>query len=171
MVSNREIRRAGPEDAEAIAEAHRDSIRAIGPRFYPPEVVDAWGEGLTAEIYATAMAGGEAFFIALGEVDGQSAVLGFATHRRDDAEDGASVYVRGAAARQGIGTALLALAERHARDHGATRLHIQASLAGVEFYKANGFEDLGPGVATLTSGRSMACVLMCKRLVSTDVGA
>ncbi len=166
-----EIRRAGPEDAEAIAAAHRDSIRSIGPRFYPPEVVDAWGEGLTAAIYARAMASGEAFFIAIGEIDGQSAVLGFATHRSDDAEDGASVYVRGSAARTGIGTALLALAEQHARDHGATSLHIQASLAGVAFYTANGFEDLGPGVATLRSGRSMACVLMCKRLGSADVGA
>ena len=166
-----EIRRAGPEDAAAIAAAHRDSIRSIGPRFYSPEVVDAWGAGLTAELYARTMAGGEAFFIAIGEVDGQPAVLGFATHRRDDDEDGASVYVRGAAARRGIGTALLELAEQHARDYGATRLNIQASLAGVEFYKANGFDDLGPGVAALRSGRSMACVLMCKHLVPNDVSA
>ena len=36
-------RRAQPEDAEAIAAAHRDSIRSIGPTYYQPEVVEAWG--------------------------------------------------------------------------------------------------------------------------------
>ena len=79
-------------------------------------------------------------------------------------EDGASVYVRGAAARRGIGTALFHLAEQHARAHGATAIHIQASLAGVEFYKKNGFEETGRGEATLPSGQSMPCVFMRKRL-------
>jgi hypothetical protein len=41
-------RRAHPTDAEAIALAHLDSIRSIGPAFYPPDVVKAWGSGLTA---------------------------------------------------------------------------------------------------------------------------
>ena len=74
------------------------------------------------------------------------------------------MYVRGRAARQGIGTALLRLAEQHARAHGATGIRIQASLAGVTFYKANGFEELGRSKAVLMSGKSMACVLMRKQL-------
>ena len=158
------FRRAGPEDADGIADAHRDSINSLGPAFYTPDVVDAWGAGLTPDVYERAMEGGEAFFIATGYVDGKPAVLGFSTHRVDDEQDGTSVYVRGSAARRGIGTALLRLAEAHAIAHGATSIHIQASLAGVEFYKANGFEELGPGVAALMSGRSMPCVFMRKRL-------
>lgn len=161
-----QTRRAGAADAEAIALAHADSIRSIGPRFYPWEVVQAWGSGLTPDLYIRAMAGGEAFFIATGELDGQTAVLGFATHRVDDDQDGASVYVRGRAARRGIGTALLRLAEDRARAHGAKTIQIQASLAGVEFYKANGFEELGRGEARLLSGHSMACVFMRKTLAS-----
>lgn len=144
--------------------AHIDSIRTLGPRFYPADVVEAWGEGLTAGLYARAMQEGEAFFIATVQVDGEEIVLGFATHRVDDEQDGASVYVRGDAARQGIGTALLRLAEEHARAHGATSIQIQASLAGVEFYKTNGFETLRPGEALLMSGKSMPCVLMRKQL-------
>jgi putative acetyltransferase len=159
-----ETRRAHREDAEAILLAHLDSIRSVGPRFYLPEVVEAWAEGLTPEIYVKAMEGGEAFFIATGDIDGQPAVLGFAMHRVDDLQDGASVYVRGLATRQGIGTALLRLAEEHARAHGAPSIHVQASLAGVPFYKANGFEELGPGEALLMSGRSMPCVFMRKFL-------
>lgn len=159
-----QTRRAHPEDAEAIALAHLDSIRSIGPTFYSPELVEAWGAGLTPDIYVKAMEGGEAFFIAVEHVDGQLVVLGFSTHRVDDAQDGASVYVRGSAARRGIGTALLRLAEAHALAHGATNIQIQASLAGVEFYTANGFEEIGRGEAPLMSGRSMPCVFMRKWL-------
>lgn len=158
-------RRANTKDAEAIARAHVDSIGSIGPRFYSPEIVDAWSTGLTPDVYVQAMEGGEAFFIATGELDGEIAVLGFATHRGDDDQDGASVYVRGRAVRRGIGTALLQLAVEHARANGATTIHIQASLAGVEFYKANGFEELGRGEAQLMSGRAMPCVFMRKTLV------
>lgn len=159
-----QTRRAHASDAEAIALAHLDSIRSIGPAFYPPEVVEAWGSGLTADLYVKAMESGEAFFIATGHIDGEPAVLGFSTHRVDDARDGASVYVRGQAARRGIGTALLRLAEGHALAHGATSIRIQASLAGVEFYRVNGFEELGRGEALLMSGQSMPCVFMRKIL-------
>jgi putative acetyltransferase len=161
-----QTRRAHPKDAEAIALAHLDSIRSIGPAFYPPDVVEAWGLGLTPDIYVNAMEGGEAFFIATGHIDGEPAVLGFSTHRIDDAQDGASVYVRGGAARQGIGTALLRLVEEHAVAQGATSIQIQASLAGVEFYSANGFDEIGRGEALLMSGRSMRCVFMRKLLTA-----
>ena len=159
-----ETRRAGPSDADAILAAHLDSIHSIGPGFYSTEVVEAWSAGLTRDLYVNAMQGGEAFFIAVGLLGGEAAVLGFATHRLDDSQDGASVYVRGAASRCGIGTMLLRLAEAHARDSGARSLEIQASLAGVAFYRANGFDELGRGEALLTTGRAMPCVFMRKVL-------
>ena len=106
--------------------------------------------------------GGEAFFIAIGQLKGQQVVLGFATHRVDDAQDGASVYVRGGVAGQGICTALLRLAFEDACAHKATSIHIEASLAGVEFYKANGFVELQRGDAALRSGESMPWCWMCK---------
>src|SRR5262249_17835350 len=127
-----QTRPAVPEDAGAIALAHLDSIRSIGPRFYPPDVVEAWGAGLTPDIYLNAMHGGKAFFVAVGQLDDRVTVLGFSTHRVDDGQDGSSVYVRGAVARQGIGTALLQLAGAHALAHGAETIQIQASLAGFE---------------------------------------
>jgi putative acetyltransferase len=158
------IRQATEADAAAIADAHAESIRTIGPRFYPQDVIAVWGEALTPDLYANAMRGGEAFFIATSTAGGEQVVLGFATHRRDDDQDGTSVYVRGRASRRGIGTALLQRAEQHARLQGATSIAIQASLAGVEFYKANGYEELGRGEAVLTTGKSMPCVYMRKQL-------
>lgn len=163
-----ETRRAHPSDADDIGLAHRDSIRSIGGRFYPPNVVDDWEEGLTGDVYRKAMEGGEAFFIAAGKVDGKALVLGFASdYCIEGSKHGTSVYVRGIAARRGIGSALFRLAEAHAVVNGATSIQVEASLAGVEFYKANGFSEVGHGETRLMmSGRPIACVFMRKDVVA-----
>lgn len=160
-----ETRRAEPSDADAITLAHRDSIRSIGPAFYPPGAVDDWAEGLSGDVYVKAMEQGEVFFIAVGEIGGEPAVLGFSSdYPVAETQHGTSVYVRGAAARQGVGSALLRLAEAEAAARGATSIRIEASLAGVEFYKANGFEEVARGETRLMSGRPIACVFMRKLL-------
>jgi putative acetyltransferase len=160
-----DTRQAGPEDIEAIAEAHRDSIRALGPRFYPPADVAAWETGITPQLYLNAMRGGEVFFVATGAIDGSPVVLGFASdYRIDDRTHGTSVYVRGGAARRGIGSALLRLAEAHAVHAGAEAIRIEASLAGVEFYRTHGYIEVERGETRLTSGHPIAVVLMRKTL-------
>ena len=159
-----EARRATPLDVDDIAAAHLEAIRSIGPLFYPQDIVYDWGAGLTRDLYVKAMERGEVFFIAIGEIDGNPAVLGFASHRVDGAQHGTAVYVRGTAARRGIGSALYRLAEADALANGATSIQVDASLAAVEFYKANGFEELGRGEHRLRSGRRMACVFMRKAL-------
>jgi ribosomal protein S18 acetylase RimI-like enzyme len=76
--------------------------------------------------------------------------------------------VRGRSARQGIGSALLARAEAHAVETGATSIEIEASLAGVDFYRANGFIEVGRGETRLTTGRSMECVFRRKELSAVN---
>jgi putative acetyltransferase len=160
-----DTRRAQPSDADAMALAHVDSIRSIGPAFYPPNVVEDWAEGLTGDVYRKAMAGGEVFFIATAPHGGRELVLGFASdYRIEGATHGTSVYVRGLAARRGIGSTLLRLAEAHAVASGAARISIDASLAGVAFYAANGYVEAGRGETRLMSGRPIACVYMYKEL-------
>src|SRR5215212_3426772 len=104
------VRRATLSDADAIAAAHIDSIRSIGPGFYSPDVVTAWAAGLTGELYVRAMNDGEAFFVATDSLGGH-VVLGFSTHRNNPDEHRTAVYVRGSAARRGVGTALFQTAE------------------------------------------------------------
>jgi hypothetical protein len=138
-----QIRPAQRADAQAIMLAHLDSIRSLGPAFYPSEAVEAWSAGLIPAVHMDAMGGGEAFFIATGMFDGEITVLGFSTHRVEDAHDGASVYVRGRAARRGIGT------QRHAEDHdraqGAGSLQIQASLVGGRVLQSQRIRRSWPG--------------------------
>ena len=153
-----------------MAEAHVDSIRTLGPAFYGAEFVEAWAAGVTPDMYVEAMTEGEVFFIALAVLDGQPAVLGFASHRPDGGDDGASCYVRGGAARQGIGSRLWRLAEAHARAEGAAAITIEASLPGVPFYRAQGFVEIEPRDVCLRSGASIPCVLMRKPLTGAIAG-
>jgi putative acetyltransferase len=162
--SSFEIRPAALDDVDAIAAAHLDSIASIGPRYYDAQIVQDWGARIRGDLYARAMARGEQFFIAIGAIDDSRTVLGFSSHRVDGDEHGTAVYVRGRAARRGVGTALYRAAEADAIAAGATSLTIDASIAAVDFYKANGFEEVGRGEHPLASGRSMACVFMRKEL-------
>jgi putative acetyltransferase len=160
-----EIRPATQADVDAIADAHRDSIDSIGPSFYSPQDVQAWRRGVAAALYLEAMAHGEVFFIATSKVEGEARVLGFSSdYPIEGATHGTSVYVRGVAARQGLGTALIRRAEANAVARGASTIQIEASLAGREFYAANGYVEVGRGRAHLSSGHFIACVLMRKSL-------
>ncbi len=159
-----EVRRAGLADVEEIAAAHMDSIRSIGALYYTPVIVSDWGARIEGDLYVNAMARGEVFYIVVGELGDKPEVLGFSSHRIDGKDHRTAVYVRGTAARLGIGSALFRSAEAGAISAGATSIHVAASLAAVEFYKANGFAEVGRGEHRLWSGRRMACVFMRKRI-------
>src|SRR6266545_4557352 len=159
-----EIRAAGVGDVEEIGAAHLDSIRSIGSLYYAADIVNDWGARVKGDLYLTAMARGERFFIAVGEPRNPREILGFSSHRVDGDEHRTAVYVRGKAARLGVGSALFRSAEASAIAAGATSIHVDASLAAVEFYKANGFEEVGRGTRRISSARSMACVFMRKNL-------
>ena len=159
------VRRAQPDDVDDIAAAHLDSIRSIGPQYYSADIVNDWGARVKGALYLEAMDRGEVFFVAVGASDGRNGVLGFSSHGVDRDAHHTGVYVRGAATRAGIGSALLRTAEASAVAAGAASLHLDSSLAAVEFYKANGFHEVGRGEHRLWSGRSMACVFMRKTLV------
>ncbi len=165
-----DIRPAVADDADAIADAHRHSIETLGPRFYPAAVVRDWAALVRSDIYLEAISSGERFFIAVAS-GGAGGVLGFSSHRNDGGVHGVAVYVRGDAARQGVGSALLRAAEASAAAAGATRLAIDASLAAVAFYGAHGFVETGRGTHPLAHGRSMACVFMRKDLGGSPISA
>src|SRR5215510_13199374 len=105
------------------------------------EIIAEWGEPRDGERYRAAMRNGEQFFVAIRSTD----VLGFASYRLDEGKHRTAVYVRGAAARQGVGAALFRAAESIARRCGAIDIHVDASLVAVCFYERQGFERLGLG--------------------------
>jgi putative acetyltransferase len=160
-----EVRRAVVADAGEIAAAHLDSIRSIGAHYYDAAIVDDWSAGIKSDLYVSAMAHGEAFYVAVRAAE-KNEVLGFSSHRIHADEHRTAVYVRGEAARCGVGSALFQAAETVAIAVGATSIRVDASLAAIDFYKRNGFEEVGRGLHRLPTGRPMACVFMRKNLTT-----
>ena len=160
-----DLRRATTKDVDAMAEAHRESISELGPRHYAVAIVQEWAEVVRPELYLQAMDRGEVFFVATGTVDGRSVVLGFSSdYVIERGRHGTSAYVRPVAARRGIGSRLLALAEAFGRARGASSVEIESSLGAVEFYERHGFVEVGRGAVALPSGFRMPCVFMTKEL-------
>lgn len=160
-----DLRRATEKDVDAIADAHRDSITELGSQHYALAIVKEWAGVVRPELYLQAMNRGEVFFIATGTVAGRPMVLGFSSdYAIDGGRHGTSAYVRRSAARQGIGSRVLALAESFGRARGASSIEIEASLGAVEFYKRHGFVETARGDVALPSGFRLPCVFMRKEL-------
>ncbi|KAF0227674.1 MAG: hypothetical protein FD175_2587 [Beijerinckiaceae bacterium] len=129
-----------PQDAEALAELFAASIEVLGEEYYSPEQRAAWasavddlpafGEKLAGLLTILAEAGGDLLgFVALKD-DPK-----FKENRIID-----MLYVAPDHARQGIGKALLDVAELIARQRGAEALVTDASEASREFFEAFGYE-------------------------------
>ena len=160
-----EFRRATESDVEGIADAHRDSILQLGSAHYAEAIVNEWAAVVNPRLYLDAMRRGEVFFIATTKMAERPMVLGFSSdYVITGTTHGTSAYVRGAAARRGIGSRLLALAESFGRGRGATAIEIEASLGAIEFYQRHGFVETARGDVTLPSGFAMPCVFMRKEL-------
>ena len=91
-------------------------------------------------------------------------LLGFSGYSLEDGKHQVGVYVRGSAARMGVGSALLAAAEAVAKNRGAAEIHLDSALGALAFYCANGYAEIGDGEHKMRSGRIMPCVFMKKIL-------
>ena len=158
------IRQASLADAEQIAVAHLDSIHSLGAKGYPPDVMSVWGAPRDGGRYRSAMEAGEVFFVAVTGRDAADRVLGFSSHRVEQGQHRTAVYVRGSAARMGIGTALFRAAEAVALEQSANEIHVDASIVAREFYQAQGFRELSRGQHCLPGDIQMDCVFMKKAL-------
>jgi putative acetyltransferase len=137
------VRDATPRDAPAICRVHEAAIAAFGPDAYDDAQVAAWRGDRSAADYEVG-ADGERWLVA--ERGGALAGFGVVVEGvgeefgvESDAEVQA-VYVHPEAARSGVGTALLAALEGHAREFGADDAALHASLNAVGFYERRGYE-------------------------------
>lgn len=129
-----------PQDAEALAELFAASIDELAEDYYSPEQRAAWasaaddlpafGERLGGLLTILAEAGGD--------------LLGFVALKDDPKFKENRIiemlYVAPDHARQGIGKALLDVAELLARQRGAEALVTDASEAAREFFEKFGYE-------------------------------
>jgi putative acetyltransferase len=163
------VRRGDLVDGDAIAAAHVDSIHSLGAEAYSAEVVQDWGAPRSGDRYREAMARGVVFFVAVPDRPAviDEGILGFSSYAVEGAMHRTAVYVRGAAARRGIGRALFEAAQATAREAGASAITIEAALGAVPFWTALGFETVEPRDHILRSGALMPCLVMRKVLSAT----
>lgn len=128
-----QIRKATPEDAYAIWLVHTRSIRELCRADYTPEQIEGWAGPKKPEHYPERIRRDPTF---VAEIAGK--IVGFVRFNREKSEL-STIYVDPAAARQGVGTALMQTAVSQAQQMGLTYFWLHASLTAVPFYQAMGF--------------------------------
>jgi putative acetyltransferase len=149
------VRRAMPDDALAICNIHRSSVRGLCAAAYGPRQIEAWLDGRVADDFRNAMThGGETIFVA----QRAERIVGFASIK---AETLMGLYVDPDGGRV-TGRALLRAAAEHARSAGVAVLSLQATLNAILFYEQHGFLPDRPG-SVVRGGFELPVVEMSKK--------
>jgi len=180
------IRPATPDDIPVLAKLIDASVRGLQSPDYSPSQIDAALRtvyGVDSQLIADGT-----YFVAEveeGEQPTGSAIVGCGgwskrktlfggdhwNNRHDDLldpqRDAAKIrafFVHPSWARHGIGSMILEASERAAQRAGFTRLEMGATLSGVPFYLAKGYDALENLEVPLSNGESLPIVRMAKRL-------
>lgn len=135
-----------------------DAILRTCCSHYPRELLERWAASPLPKTFAAAI---ERKYVVVGEAEFR--IAGFAILNPPTSEVEA-VFVAPADIRRGLGRQLLAHLEAAARNAGAHKLGLDASLNAVPFYTAAGYQVLSNGVHTTRAGVEIACVRMQKSL-------
>lgn len=136
------IRPRMDDDAAALAEIFRRSIREVASQHYRPAQIEAWvrfaGE---TDAWHQRMRSRQVW---VAETDGKP--LGFIQFEPPDHID--LTYVHPEYHRRGIASALVAKVESVARANGVPALLVGASITSRPFFAACGFEIIAPQIVT-----------------------
>jgi putative acetyltransferase len=149
------VREATVEDAPAIRTVHLASIEQLGPAAYDSEQVAAWAHDRDPEDYPI-----DADHTHFVVAERAGTIVGFGWLETDPGEyldatvdrEVIAVYVHPSAAREGVGSALLAELERKAYEENATSLGLWSSLNAVEFYAHHGYEQVAEHIHEFAAG-------------------
>jgi putative acetyltransferase len=148
------IRKATPEDCDAIADVHRRSIREGNRALYTPEQITAWSS-ITAEGHRDRLSR-HTNYVAVDN----SRVVGFGIIKDDEIK---AVYVDPNEFKKGIGRLLMTELERDARGRAVEKLHLHASRFARPFYERMGYVVLREE-AHVVNGVNIDGFLMEKKL-------
>ena len=175
------VRPATAADAAEIRELIARSIRALGAADYSPQQIEGALEGAFG-LDSQLIADGTYYVV---ESAGRLLGCGGWSYRRtlfggdagaerdagtlDPGTDAARIrafFIDPAAARRGIGSALLERCETEARRQGFRRAEMMATLPGVRLYAARGYVPGGKVDYPLAPGLSIEFVPMSKSLTA-----
>lgn len=174
------IRTAGAADIPSIRALQERSMRELGGRHYTADELIQFIARFGTMDFGVVDEGH--FFIAM-DAGGTPAGTGGWSRRPPgyqggrgagepaDAATVRGVFVDPAAARRGIGSALMRHIEGDAAAHGVTTLKLTATLSGEALYAALGYREVRRRAIDLSGGRSFGCVDMEKPLTAGRTAA
>jgi GNAT superfamily N-acetyltransferase len=183
VVMNIKIRKAVAADIPRLQEVIEASVRGLQAGDYTPAQID----GALKSVYGVdsqLIADGTYFAAEVTESDQtQIVACGGWSQRRtlyggdqfagredsllDPSRDAAKIrafFVHPQWARRGIGSMILEACENAAFAAGFTKLEMGATLSGVAFYRAKGYEEIEKQAASLANGESLPIVRMAKEI-------
>ena len=137
-------------------------MRGLAAKDYAASVIDAWAPlPITDTAVAFFRVNHDNEIRLIAELDGALVGIGALVLAESELR---ACYVVPAAARSGVGSALVAEIERLARYHGLIHLELLSSLTAEPFYRALGYEVEDRVEHVLGSGGRMPAVKMRKAL-------
>ncbi|MDH3239830.1 MAG: GNAT family N-acetyltransferase [Alphaproteobacteria bacterium] len=156
------IRPASPGYAGAILRVHRRAILILARESYSEVELQSWTYGLSEDFYRARTEDTAHFEVAENPA---GLLIGFAATRQDEVW---LVYVDPDWVRRGVGSALLARAERHLLDAGLKDIWVQSSLNAQAFYVAHGYVRQKSLDAATRGDVSLKALRMTKTLAPSD---
>lgn len=145
------IRSALLEDAQSVFEVHKNSVEHLCTGDYAPEQIAMWLNGRSPATYREAIAAGNLWLAYTDRLQGFIEI---------DGNEISKLFVRGAAAGQGIGARLLNEALQRIKNAGHAKAYLEATLNAENFYAAFGFRKVGEG--TFSRGNSPVSIEIIK---------
>jgi putative acetyltransferase len=156
------VRPMRDDEARSFLEIQRAAVRGLAAKDYPASVIDAWAPlPVTDTAVAFFRVNHDSEIRLVAELDGELVGIGALVLAESELR---ACYVVPAAARSGVGSALVAEIERIARHHGLTQLELLSSLTAEPFYRALGYDVEERVEHVLGSGSRMPAVKMRKTL-------
>lgn len=152
-----DVRSLGDDQLPLYLEIVNASIAGLAVHHYPPEAIRGWLVPVTQATLANLATNAEREIRLIAELDGQPVGIGALVLEGAELR---ACYVLPAAARQGVGTALVQAIEARAVTHGLDHLEVSASLNAEPFYRALGYRVLEHRDVVLGNGHRLAAVRM-----------
>jgi len=166
------IRRAKPEDAKSIHDAHMLSIQTICSKDHSPEEIKAWGGRPFNEAQRASAIQNQNVWVV--EIDNRIEGYGHLRVYEKDGQKLAHVmglYLTQKALGKKLGQQMFSLMLNEAKFQNAEKINLESSLTSHGFYKKMGFWDSGPRMTIEIGGTPIRCIPMSLNLwnpLSTD---
>lgn len=127
------IRFAKDQDLAAIVRFHRQTIRQVNSKDYPPEMIKVWSARPSAKKLRSSADQCKRW---VAVEDGK--IVGYCDHNLQGEFWG--LYIHKDYIGQGIGSRLLKTAEQSLQKMGFKKINIEASITAKNFYRKHGYK-------------------------------